>query len=165
MNTKQARRSCTAWQTKHSTCGRERWHWGGLFPLPERACNLSHITSASELIGQFLANLSSLTILYIRVITEVEQKYSLFFFFFFTLFFFFFLCPALQAVWIIVLHNCDEPAWHLEDPLSLSIRATSHVCTDTVLKGCDLENTSVKRKKKKKKALGPIYIAVLVSVL
>lgn len=71
--------------------------------------------------------------------------------------------PALQAVWIIVLHNCDEPAWHLEDPLSLSIRATSHVCTDTVLKGCDLENTSVKRKKKK--ALEPLYIAVLVCVL
>lgn len=74
-------------------------------PLPERACNLSHIISASELIGQFLANLSYLTILCIHVITEVEQKYALFFF-----------CPALQAMWIIVLHNCDEPAWHLEDP-------------------------------------------------
>lgn len=54
---------------------------------------------------------------------------------------FFFFCPALQAVWIIVLHNCDEPAWHL----SLSIRATSHVRTDTALKGGDLETAPVKK--------------------
>lgn len=80
-------------------------------PLPERARNLRHITSASELIGQFRANLSQLTILCTHVILEVEQKYAAFLFFFFVC-----VCPALQALRIIVLHNCDKPAWHLTDP-------------------------------------------------
>lgn len=48
-------------------------------PLTERACNLSHITSSSELIGQFWTNLLQLTISWARVIKEVKQKYATFY--------------------------------------------------------------------------------------
>lgn len=53
MNTKQAWSSCTAWQTKHSTCGREPTDIEEAC-CSERICNLSHVTSVSELIGQFI---------------------------------------------------------------------------------------------------------------
>lgn len=102
-------------------------------PLPERARNLSHITSTSELIGQFRANLSQLTILRVHVIAEVEQKYLFFHSFFLLLA----TCPALQAEWIVVLHiTVTRPRgiWGAE---SRSHQPCS--CRSSV-RGCDLES-------------------------